>query len=132
MKLLLAIAILLAGSFAEAAPTLPIAQALTLAQQSLAERGLADKYSVTSVRLEPDSVRRNTFHWAISWSEAIPISEVKKELGLEINMDGSVVSIVKGPANRNPTTGNFDPNGATGLQNHRTRSDRTSILDMKH
>ncbi|MEA3207992.1 MAG: hypothetical protein QOE70_1049 [Chthoniobacter sp.] len=133
MRLFPVAAAFLVASLATAVePAFPIGQAVAVAQQSLKERGLEGKYYITSVKLAADDARRSSFHWAIDWSDSIPVSELKKEVGLEIKMDGSVVSIVKGPANRNPSTGAFDPNGSTGLQNYRTRADRPSILNLKH
>ncbi|HEV7869021.1 MAG TPA: hypothetical protein VGO90_15140 [Chthoniobacteraceae bacterium] len=115
-----------------AAPALSAAQAVAIAQASLHERGLTAAHYISALKLEAGDARRSKHHWAVTWSTPVPVSDVKKELGLEIKMDGSIVSLVKGPANRSPTTGKFDPNGPTGLQNHRTRADRTSILDLKH
>jgi hypothetical protein len=115
-----------------AAPALSAAQAVALAQAHLQERGLAEQHYISALKLESGDARRSAYHWAVTWSTPVPVSDVKKELGLEIKMDGSIVSLVKGPANRSPTTGKFDPNGPTGLQNHRTRANRTSILDLKH
>lgn len=124
------LAILLAAS-ASAAPALPVDQAVALAHQHLKGRDGSGKYYLTSIKLEPDNARRSSFHWSVSWSEAIPLDELKKEVGLEIAMDGTIVSVVRGAANKDPSTGKYDPNGATGLQNWRTRTDRPSILDLK-
>lgn len=108
-----------------AAPQLPVDKAVALANQHLKERGAAGSTYITSVKLEAGP------RWAFVWSEPIAIDETKKETGLMIAMDGSIVSIVKGPPNKDPVTGKFDPNGPTGLQNPRTRTDRPSILDLK-
>jgi hypothetical protein len=108
-----------------AAPELPVEKAVALANQHIKERGAAGSTYITSVKLE--SGRR----WAFVWSEPIAIDALKKETGLMIDMDGGIVSIVKGPPNKDPVTGKFDPNGPTGLQNPRTRTDRPSILDLK-
>lgn len=119
------------ASSALAAPTLPVDRAVALAHQHLKDRGHAGKYYITSVKLEAANARRSAYHWSVDWSAAIPVDELKKEVGLEIAMDGTVVSIVKGPANKDPMTGRFEPNGPTGLQNPRTRTKRPSILDLK-
>ena len=108
-----------------AAPQLPVEKAVALANQHLKERGATGATYITSVRLE------NGPRWAFTWSEPIAIDESKKETGVVIAMDGSLVSLVKGPPNKDPVTGKFDPNGPTGLQNPRTRTDRPSILDLK-
>lgn len=108
-----------------AAPQLPVDKAVTLANQHLKERGATGATYITSVKLEAGP------RWAFTWSEPIAIDETKKETGIMIAMDGRLVSIVKGPPNKDPVTGKFDPNGPTGLQNPRTRTDRPSILDLK-
>ena len=127
MKLpLFAFGSLLAAT-AFAAPELSVEKAIALANQHLKERGATGSTYITSVKLEPGTPQR----WAFVWSEPIAIDEVKKETGLMIAMDGSLVSIVKGPPNKDPVTGKFAPNGPTGLQNPRTRTDRPSILDLK-
>ncbi len=126
MKTLPALAVaILAPALAWAAPQLGIEQAVKLAQDDLKSRGLTSQVYISSVVLEAG-------HWSVKWSGEIVLSPEKKESGLEIAMDGGLARIVKGPANRNPLTGTFDPNGASGLENHRTRSTRGSILDLKH
>jgi hypothetical protein len=132
---LFAFALLGAAALATAAPngpTLPADQALALAQQHLNSRAASAGFYITSLKLETLDLKRSAYRWAVEWSEPVPVDSTKKETGIEIAMDGSIVSLVKGPPNRNPRTGKFDPNGSTGLQNPRTRSDRPSILDLKH
>ncbi len=130
MKLaLFALAALTATAFA--GPTLPVEKAIVIAQQHLKERGGAGSAFITSVKLQPTTARGSTFRWAVEWSQPIVIDETKKETGIEIDMDGGLVSIVKGPANQDPVTGKFDPNGPTGLSNPQTRTKRPSILDLK-
>ena len=124
--------LLAAPALAWAAPSLPIEQAVKIAQDDLKSRGLTGQVYITSITLEPDSVARSAFHWSIKWSAEVALNEEKKESGVQVSMDGQVARIVKVPPNRNPETGKFDPNGNTGLQNHRTRTDRPSILDIKH
>ena len=115
-----------------AAPAVGAAEAVKIAQEDLKQRGLAGQYHIMSLVLEPQDVRRLNFRWAVRWSDSIPLDAEKKELGLQIDMDGSVARVVRGAANKNATTGKFDPNGFTGLQNPRTRSTRPSVLDLKH
>lgn len=127
----LAAALAVTGS-ALAAPQLPIDQALTLAKTHLATRNASpDQYYISEIVLTASDVRRKSFFWKVTWSESIPLNEVKKETGVEISMDGTLVSVVVGQPNKNPTTGAYDPNGPTGLANPKTRSDRPSILDLK-
>lgn len=126
---LFALFVLLTTS-ALAAPELPVEKAIAIAQKHLKERNAGGAF-ITSVKLETENARRSSFRWAVEWSEPIALDETKKETGIEIAMDGTLVSIVKGPANRDPVTGKSDPNGPTGLSNPRTRTTRPSILDLK-
>lgn len=132
MKTLPMIAALLAAPmFAWAAPKLSAEQAAKLAQAHLKERGIAGQVFIRSITLEGDS-QGNGGYWTVKWSGEIAMDNEKKETGLQVSMDGSLARLVKGPSNRNPVTGEFDPNGSTGLSNPRTRADRPSILDLKH
>ncbi len=118
---LLALIALLGSTAAVAAPSLPIDRAAALAQAHLRERGLEGQVYVTSLALEIEALARRTPYWYARWSQSIAGDEKKRELGLRINMDGSFVRIVEAPnASRE------------ALRNHRTRSDRPSILDLKH
>lgn len=101
-----------------AAPQISIDQAASLAQQHLKERGLDGNRFITSLALEKDSITRGNQYWYARWSESVKLEDKKTELGVRINMDGSVVRIVEGPAAQ--------------PKNYRTRSDRPSILDLKH
>jgi hypothetical protein len=122
---------LLAPAIVWAEPQLGVDQAVKLAQHQLKERGLTGQVYITSVTLQADNLQRSAYHWTVKWSREVELDAEKKESGLEIAMDGSVTRVVRGPANKNPVTGKFDPNGPTGLQNPRTRADRPSILDLK-
>ena len=97
LALLATIAIPLA---ALAAPAVGIDQAVALAQQSLRERGLADRVHIVSATLERDSMMSAKKHWFVRWSESIPRAERKREVGVEVGMDGSVVILVKAPGQK--------------------------------
>ncbi len=115
-----AIVAVAASAFA-APPALPIDQAAALAQGDLRERGLSGQLYVASIGLELESLGRRVPYWYARWSQSIAGEEKKRETGLRINMDGSLVRMVETPnASRE------------ALTNHRTRSDRPSILDLKH
>jgi hypothetical protein len=122
----------LSPGVAAAAPSVTAVDAAKIAQDHLKERGLAGQYHITSVALEAEDVRRSAYRWTVRWSDPITLTSEKKELGLEITMDGKIVRVVRGAANKDPLTGEFDPNGPRGLKNHRTRSDRPSVLSLKH
>jgi hypothetical protein len=109
-----------AACLAQAVPELTIDRAAAAAQKELKDRGLDGHIYVFSLTLEADGVLNKQLHWTARWSEAIPGDERTKEIGLRINMDGNTVRLVEGP-------GSVD-----ALRNPRTRSDRPSILDLKH
>ncbi len=107
----------LAVSSVLAVPTLTVDQAANLAQQHLKERGLAGSRYVASLVLEKEAMARGEQYWYARWSESVKLEERKKEVGLRINMDGSLVRIIDGP------TAQPKP--------QRFRPDRPSILDLK-
>jgi hypothetical protein len=121
--ILLSLVVLLSAvCLASAVPRMTVDQAGTLAQKSLKDRGLDGQIYVVSLVLEPDGVLNKEMHWRVIWSEGIPTDgdNKAKEVGMRINMDGSIVRLVEGSAN------------LEALRNPRTRSDRPSILDLKH
>ena len=97
MKLTLFTLGILAAASTFAAPPLPADQAVALANKHLKERGASADIYLTSLKFEPTDVRRSQFRWSVDWSQPIPLDESKKEVGIEIAMDGSIVSLVKGP-----------------------------------
>ena len=101
-----------------AAPAVSVEQAAAIAQAQLKERGLTDRVFVTSLALEKDGLARGDRYWYARWSANLPLEERKTELGVRINMDGSVVRVVENPQSY--------------PQDHRSRSNRPSILDLKH
>ena len=86
------------GAFA--VPPVAIEQAVALAQKNLRERGLTERIYITGVTLERDSLLSSKTHWSVRWSESISRGERKREIGLEIEMDGSVVVIVRAPGQK--------------------------------
>lgn len=115
---------------AQGAPPLPIDQALSIANGTLKERNLGDQYWITSITLESTSVGRKPSIWVVRWNAPIMLEEAKRETGLEIQMDGSYARYVD-KTSVTPATAGI-PAGRAALSNHRTRSDRPSILDLKH
>ena len=81
-----------------AAPALSIEKAVALAQGNLKERGLDREIHVVALTLEPTSLLRSRFHWFARWSSSIPREDRKREIGLQINMDGRLVHVLKAPA----------------------------------
>ncbi len=119
--LILSIAAAQAWAFtveAAPAPSVQVAQAATMAQQHLKERGLDDRIFIRALVLEAATVGRGERYWYARWSQNVTIEEEKKEVGLRINMDGTVVRVVENPSKK--------------YTDHRSRSNRPSILDLKH
>jgi hypothetical protein len=81
-----------------ASPALSIEKAVALAQANLKERGLDREIHVVALTLEPESMMRSRFHWFARWSRSIPREDKKREIGLQINMDGQLVHVLKAPA----------------------------------
>lgn len=102
---------------AVAAPTVPIDQAAAVAQAHLRERGLEGSRFVSSLVLERESLGRGKHYWYARWSETVKLEGQKTEVGLRINMDGSLVRLIEGPSSK--------------PKHHRSRADRPSILDLK-
>jgi hypothetical protein len=109
-----------------AAPTLPIEQAVKIASDALKERNLTGQTWINSVTLEAGK----TPVWVVKWNAPIVIDPSKRETGLEIQMDGTYARYVD-KSSITPATAGV-PADRAALSNHRTRSDRPSILDLKH
>ena len=92
-------------------------QAAAVAQQHLKERGLDGSRYVNSLILEKAALGSGSQYWYARWSESVKLEDRKTEVGVRINMDGSVVRLVEGPSSK--------------PKHHRTRADRPSILDLK-
>ncbi len=106
---------------------MPLDRAATLATKELRDRGYGAEIYIASLALEADSLSTSARHWYARWSQSVPIDDRKRELGLRIEMDGSVIRLVEGTSANGVSTA-----GREALRDHRTRSDRPSILDMKH
>lgn len=97
-----------------AGPALGIDAAVAIARKSLSERGLDGSHHIVSASLARSTVVGSKTHWAVRWSESIPREDRKKEIGIDIAMDGAVVHVVKAPS---------QPGGR--------RANQASILDLK-
>jgi hypothetical protein len=127
-------AILLAFTAATACaePQLPIEKAIKIANNYLKENGRKDTF-VKSISLDPTSLAKNQYVWAAMWGAPVPLEDMKRESGIEIQMDGTVSRYVEKTGSSKNTPGTVGvPADREALLNHRTRSDRPSILDLKH
>jgi len=95
MRLAFVTALLLAGPalLADERPAVGIEKAAALAQAHLQDGGHDKTTWIAALTLEPDSVMRRKFVWYAKWSAPIALGG-RKELGLEISMDGSVARAV--------------------------------------
>jgi|GEM_PF-5672161 len=114
-------------------PPVSIEKALKIANEYIKENKREGIF-IKSLSLDPTSFTRNQFVWAAMWSAPIVLEGGKRETGVEIAADGTVARYVeKVGSSSNSTPGSVGvPADRAALQNHRTRSDRPSILDLKH
>jgi hypothetical protein len=76
-------------------PALPLLRAIELAQEQLDNRGLEKTVFIESVVLEKDAAIGHSRHWTIRWSQTLPASAGRIEIGAEVDMQGHVVRLVK-------------------------------------
>jgi len=94
LLLCLALAALGASAFAaDSAPTLPIDQALKIAQGYLQEKGVAGQVQIVGLTVEHATAK--TSYWYAKWSSLIDNGK-KRENGLRIDMDGTITRFVEG------------------------------------
>jgi hypothetical protein len=128
----IAILLALATASAWAEPGLPIDKALKIANNYLKENGRKDTF-IKSITLDPTSLSKNQYVWAAMWGEPVLLDENKRESGIEIQMDGSIARYTEKIGTSKNTPGTVGvPADRAELLNHRTRSTRPSILDLKH
>jgi hypothetical protein len=128
--LFITLAAALTLSHAEAAPQVSIDEALKIANSYLKENGRTDVW-ITGIALEKPSAGRSGV-WAVTWSAPVVLDDTKRETGIEIAMDGSVARYTEKVANASSPAVVGVPADRAPLSNHRTRSQRPSILDLKH
>ncbi len=129
-RILFALASCILVATAGAAPGLSIEQATKIANDTLKERNLTGQTWITGITLESTSTSGKKQVWVVKWNAPIELQPSKRETGLEIQMDGSYARYVDKQSITPATAG--VPADRAALANHRTRSDRPSILDLKH
>jgi hypothetical protein len=78
-------------------PSLPIKKAVDLAHEALAAKGKQNDVWIRSIELQRPTVTSAHPIWVVTWSGTVPgVKEGSKETGLEIDMEGKVVHLVKG------------------------------------
>ena len=92
---LLAVATLGASALAGSpTPTLPIDQALKIAQDYLQQKGLTGQIQILGLTVEQSSPK--VVYWYAKWSAAVEDGK-KRENGLRIDMDGTITRFVDSP-----------------------------------
>lgn len=76
-------------------PSVPVAEAVALAQEQLQIRGLQGSVYIESVTLRSASILSSAKQWTILWSEPLPASQGRVEVGVEVDMKGNVVRLLK-------------------------------------
>ena len=79
---------------ADERPALPIDKALAIAQKYLADGGHTGTTGISSLAVERAAFGSSKAHWFAKWAPTIVLSDGRKELGLEIHMDGTFARIV--------------------------------------
>lgn len=80
------------------APTLAIDQALKLAMDHLADRGLTGQHYISSLTLEDSTLTGGERYWLARWVPSIRVDKTV-ESGLQIKMDGSLARLTSGGPN---------------------------------
>ena len=77
-------------------PPVTVRQALDLAEKYMTDNALRDKVFIYGITLERSSFMTSKQYWVVKWSAPIPgSSPEKREIGLKIEMDGTVKRLVK-------------------------------------
>ena len=79
---------------AEERPALPIDKALAIAQKYLTDGGHAGGTAISSLAVERAAFGSSKANWFAKWAPTIALPDGRKELGLEIQMDGTFARIV--------------------------------------
>lgn len=72
-----------------------VQKAVELAQEQLEMRGLQASVQIESVVLQPATVLGASKIWTVLWSKSVPLDNGKYEVGVEVDMSGKVVRLVK-------------------------------------
>ena len=76
-----------------------VQKAVELAQEQLEMRGLQASVQIESVALQPATVLGTSKIWTVLWSKPVPLDNGKYEVGVEVDMSGKVMRLVKKTGN---------------------------------
>ena len=89
LALLLALGLSATAFSAEKRPELPLEKAVALAADYLKSIGQDKDHWIASISYERESMTSGAYKWFVKWGPPIQL-EKRKELGLEISMDGEL------------------------------------------
>jgi hypothetical protein len=93
LALLFALSLSATALSAEKRPELPLEKAVALAADYLKSIGQDKDHWIASISYERESMMNNNYKWFVKWGPPINIGG-RKELGLEIAMDGELARAV--------------------------------------
>lgn len=93
LTLLAALFLTTASLRADERPALPLEKAVALAAEYLKSIGKDKDHWIASISYEKASITSSTYKWFVKWGPAIQL-EGRKELGVEIAMDGTMARAV--------------------------------------
>lgn len=93
LVLLFAVSLSATALSAEKRPALPLEKAVAIAADYLKSIGQDKDHWIASISYERQSITSGNYKWFVKWGPAIEIGG-RKELGLEIAMDGEVARAV--------------------------------------
>jgi len=76
-----------------------VQKAIALAQEQIEMRGLQSAVQIESVVLQPATVLGSSKIWTVLWSKPVPLENGKCEVGVEVDMNGKVMRLVKKAGN---------------------------------
>lgn len=82
-----------------APPALTADQAAKIAQEQLTSRNLQGQHHISSLVLEKTSFTSKEVRWVATYTPSVSLGD-RKEIGVEIAMDGSVVRLVNKEAKK--------------------------------
>ncbi len=99
---------------ADKAPSLPIDQALKVAQDYLQKSGNPSGVQIVGLIYEQATVRSS--YWYAKWSHSVDAADNRKETGLRIDMDGTVTRFVTAPGGGHEAPVGQRPVGARSMR----------------
>ncbi len=93
LALLLALIVSAAALRAEDRPALPLEKAVAIAVDYLKSTGKDKDHWIASISYDRATISSKNYKWFVKWGPSIDIGG-RKELGLEIDMDGTAARAV--------------------------------------